>query len=88
MLRPKELPEGTPAILAHIPLSGVARWMSAFFAETLGMPIPETRRAGQALWDYTDGLSNEYLQAALAQKEMPVTLEVNIKLTRLIDEFS
>lgn len=86
-LRPKEVPEGMPAILAHIPLSGVARWMSAFFEETLGMAIPETRRAGQALWNYAEALSNEYLQAALEQREMPVSLAVNIKLTRLIEEF-
>lgn len=56
--------------------------MSAFFEETLGMAIPETRSAGQPLWNYAEALSNEYLQAALEQKEMPVTLAVNIKLTR------
>src|ERR1051326_3728627 len=86
-LRPKEVPEGMPAILAHIPLSSVARWMSAFFEETLGMAIPETRRAGQDLWNYAETLSNEFLQAALGQSEMPVTLAVKIKLIRLIEEF-
>ncbi len=44
-LRSKEVPEGMPAILAHIPLRGVAR-VSAFFEETLGMAITQTRRAG------------------------------------------
>lgn len=88
LIRPKtDIAVDEPVYLAHIKLMGLSKWMNAFLMETMGMPIPNARRAARELWEFTSNITEQQLNAMGAKTDMPFTLSDHVKLERLVKDF-
>ena len=76
-----------PPMTTWVSLREPARWMSEFIAETLGLPMPETRKAALTLFEHIQSVSATMQNAVENHTRVPIGVEEAYRFGTLLSDF-
>jgi hypothetical protein len=78
---------GEPPMETFSTLIGANRWMVSFWTETQGLPMTNTRAAMRHLRTHAQAITDRLINSIAGSEQLPITLEENVPLARLLREF-